>query len=177
MQRFLNALKAQASALDHSNGQPRFGIVASVDPARAAARVTLQPEGVLTGWLPILSGWVGPGWGMACPPSPGDQVLVLAQEGQSESGVIVGRAWSDQARPVAAPVGEFWLVHASGSFVKLCNDGSIRIQGNVTVAGNMTVTGDVTDGGGSLNRLRQHYDAHIHNDPQGGEVSPPTPQD
>jgi len=58
MDRFLNVLKAHASALDRAQGQPRFALVASVDPARYAARVTLQPEGVLTGWLPILAPWV-----------------------------------------------------------------------------------------------------------------------
>ena len=51
MDRFLNAVKAHAGALDRGQGQPRFATVASVDPARYAARVSLQPEGVLTGWV------------------------------------------------------------------------------------------------------------------------------
>jgi len=156
MQRFLNALKAQAEAMDRGVAQPRFGVVTSVDPSRPAARVSLQPEGVITGWLPILTPWVGAGWGMACPPTTGDQVLVLAQEGQSDHGVIVGRAWSDQAAAVQAPVGELWLVHQSGSFIKLCNDGTIQMQGDLHVAG------DVYDRHGSLDRLRQNYDAHGH---------------
>ncbi len=171
MERFVNAMKSHAAALDRATGQARFGVVTSVDPARSAARVALQPEGVVTGWLPVLSAWVGAGWGMACPPAPGDQVLVLAQEGDSDHGVIVGRAWSDQARAVAAPVGEFWLVHATGSFIKLCNDGSIQMQGDLRVAG------DVYDRHGSLDRLRRHYDAHTHDDPQGGAVSTPNQQD
>ncbi len=171
MERFVNAMKSHAAALDRATGQARFGIVTSVDPARSAARVALQPEGVVTGWLPVLSAWVGAGWGMACPPAPGDQVLVLAQEGDSDHGVIVGRAWSDQARAVAAPVGELWLVHATGSFVKLCNDGSIQMRGDLRVAG------DVYDRHGSLDRLRRHYDAHTHDDPQGGAVSTPNQQD
>ena len=36
---------------------PRFGTVSSVDPGTATARVTLQPEGVLSGWLPLLTPW------------------------------------------------------------------------------------------------------------------------
>ena len=171
MQRFLNAMKAHSAALDGGGGQARFGTVTSVDPSRPAARVALQPEGVITGWLPILSLWVGNGWGMACPPATGDQVLVVPQEGDSDHGVIVGRAWSDQARAVAAPVGEFWLMHSTGSFIKLQNDGTIQMQGD------LHVNGDVYDRVGSLNRLRQHYDGHTHADPQGGDVSPPTPQD
>lgn len=174
MDRFLNAMKAHASAMDASWAQPRFGVVTSVDPSRPAVRVSLQPEGVITGWLPILSPWVGAGWGLACPPSPGDQVFVIAQEGDAEHGVVIGRAWSDQARAPAAPAGEFWLVHKTGSFIKLQSDGAIHIQGNmivqgnVTITGNIATTGDLTDYHGSLNALRTHYNAHLHPDPQGG---------
>jgi phage baseplate assembly protein gpV len=183
MDRFLNALKAHAQALDRAQGQPRFAVVASVDPSRYAARVNLQPEGVLTGWLPILTGWVGAGWGMACPPSPGDQVLVVAQEGDADNGVIVGGSYSDAARPPPAPPGELWLVHTSGSFLKLLNDGTVHIQGetylqgNLHVTGNVLVSGDIDDGDGALSRLRNNYNSHVHPDPQGGNTSPPVPRD
>jgi phage gp45-like len=166
MDGLFNALKAQATALDRSVGQPRFGVVASVDPTHATARVTLQPEGVLTGWLPILSPWVGAGWGLVCPPSPGDQVLVLPQEGVADHGVIVGRAFSGPQMPPAAPVGELWLVHKSGSFLKLTNDGTVQVNGD------LHVNGDVYDRAGSLARLRQHYDQHTH-----GTGPTPSPQD
>ena len=167
MQRLLNALKAQAGALDQGAAQPRFAVVTSVDPSTATARVTLQPEGVLSGWLPVLTPWAGNGWGLVCLPSPGDQVLVVAQEGHSDHGVIVGAAFSATASPPAAPSGELWLVHQSGSFIKLVADGSIQIKGDLHVAG------DVYDSEGSLNRLRQHYDAHTHP----GVSGPPSPQD
>lgn len=167
MQRFLNAVKAHAAALDQMQGQPRFAIVSSVDVKSCTARVRLQPENVLTGWLPILFPWVGAGWGMACPPSPGDQVFVLAQEGAADHGVIIGRAYSDvQSAPRAAP-GELWLVHKSGSAIKLRNDGTIHIQGD------LHVDGDVFDRSGPISRLRQHYDAHTHIDSRGGVTSPP----
>ena len=54
MDRLLNAIKAHSGAQDAAAGQPRFGTVTSVDPAAATARVQLQPDGVLTGWLPVL---------------------------------------------------------------------------------------------------------------------------
>ena len=171
MQHFLNALKAHAGALDLATGQPRFGLVTSVDPARYAARVALQPEGVVSGWLPILSPWIGAGWGMSCLPTSGDQVLVLMQEGDGEHGVIVGASWSDAQRAPAAPVGELWLTHRSGTSLKLLNDGTVRIMGD------LHVEGDVFDRRGSLDRLRQHYDGHTHSDPQGGQVSGPSPTD
>ncbi len=166
MESFLNALKAQAAAMDQSVGQARFGLVTSVDPRNATARVRLQPEGVLSGWLPVLSPFVGAGWGLACPPVPGDQVLVIAQEGDAEHGVIIGRAFSDSARAPEAAAGEFWLVHNSGSFIKLMNDGTVQVKGDLHVAG------DVFDSHGSLARLRADYNSHRHG---GGAL--PSPQD
>ena len=130
MDRLLNALKAHSGALDLGQGQPRFGTVSSFDPNTYAARVLLQPEGVLSGWLPVLSAWVGAGWGIACPPSVGDQVLVLAQEGHAESGVIIGGAYSEKMRPPSigntiVPSGEAVLFHASGAYLRLGNDGGL----------------------------------------------------
>jgi phage baseplate assembly protein gpV len=167
MQRFLNALKAQAGAMDAAQGQPRFGLVASVDPNQSTACVQLQPEGVLTGWLPILSPWVGAGWGMVCLPSPGDQVLVIPQEGDAQQGVVIACAYSGNAPPPVAQVGEFWLVHQSGSFIKLLNDGTVQINGDLHVNGN------VYDSHGSLAELRAHYDEHVHPP----SSTPPDPQD
>lgn len=165
MERLLNIIKQHASALDQGSSQPRFGIVASVDAGTATARVMLQPEAVLSGWLPVLSPWVGPGWGLWCPPSPGEQVLVLAQEGDAEHGIIVGGAFSNTQAPPAAQVGEFWLVHSSGSFIKLLNDGTVQIHGD------LLVSGDIHDQHGSLAQLRGHYNAHIHADSRGGSTS------
>jgi phage baseplate assembly protein V len=167
MERFFNALKAQAAALDRLQGQPRFGVVASVDPVRYAARVALQPEGVLTGWLPVLSPWTGAGWGVVCLPAAGDQVLVLSHEGDAEHGVVVGGCFSDAARAPGAPAGEMWLVHKTGGAIHLCNDGTVRVCGDLHVAG------DVYDQTGSLSRLRGHYDQHTH----GNLGVPPSPQD
>lgn len=180
MDRFINALKAHAGAMDLTQGQPRFGIVSSFDPNAYTARVSLQPEGVLTGWLPVLSPWIGAGWGLACPPSPGDQVMVLPHEGDADNGVVVGSAYSQQALPPQTPSGELWLVHKSGSFLKLHNDGSIESSAPTWKhAGNLVVSGDISDQNGakgSLNTLRQDYDQHTH-DVNGNVSSTPTPQD
>ena len=171
MDRLLNALKGHSGAQDAATGQPRFGTVTSVDPAAATVRVQLQPEQVLTGWLPLLSPWVGAGWGLSCPPSPGDQVLVLPQEGNAENGVVIGRAWSQSATAPATPVGELWITHQSGSYVRLLNDGTIAVEGD------LHVNGDVYDKHGSLAALRGHYNEHRHTVPQGGTTGVPNPQD
>ena len=76
MERLLNIIKQQAGALDQGGSQPRLATIASVNPATATAKVSLQPEGVLSGWLPVLSPWIGNGWGICSLPSPGDQVLM-----------------------------------------------------------------------------------------------------
>ena len=170
MDRLTNVLRAQAGQLDARMGQPRFGIVTSVNTEKALARVTLQPDGVLTGWLPVMTAWAGNGWGVVCPPSPGEQVCVIPQEGQAEHGIIVGRGFSDRQKPPAAPVGELWIVHKSGSFLKLLNDGTIRIKGD------LHVDGEIHDRVGPMNRLRSTYNAH-HHSATGGDTSGPFAKD
>jgi phage baseplate assembly protein gpV len=183
MDSLLNVLKMHASALDNSQARPRFALVTSVDPTTATARVTLQPENVLTGWLPILAPSTGAGWGIWCPPLPGDQVLVLAQEGDAEHGVIVGRAFSLTDPPPPAAAGELWLTHSSGSSVRLLNSGTIvmtgpvLVQGTVTVDGDVVVSGNVSDQHATLADLRAHYNIHTHTDSRGGTTSVPNPQD
>ncbi len=177
MNRLSNVIKSHAAALDRSEGQIKFGTVTSVNIKNATARVTIQPEGVLSGWLPVLSLWVGNGWGMACPPNPGEQVLVVPQEGDVEQGIIIGRLFSAKHLTPPAPGGEFWLVHETGSFLKLCNDGTIRIKGDLYVTGDAHVSGDVYDGTGSLSRLRAHYNAHTHPGAPGGTSRLPSPTD
>lgn len=179
MDGFLNRLKAQAAALDQTIARPRFGIVSSVDSSRATARVLIQPENVLSGWLPVLSPWVGNGWGLMCPPNVGDQVFILAQEGVAEHGVIVGSCFSGVAAPPqGVSPGELWLVHQTGSYLRLRNDGGIEgVATEWVLKGDLRVSGDVYDSHGSLSGLRGHYDAHHHTDSRGGLTSQPDQQD
>jgi phage baseplate assembly protein gpV len=180
MDQFWNMVKSHAAGLDGQRGAARFGLVASFDPGSYATRVLLQPENVLTGWLPVLSPWVGAGWGMAAPLPPGTQVLVLAQEGNAEHGIVLGAVWSAVDTPLPAPAGELWLRHQSGSFIKLGNDGSIDVQASVVkIAGDLIVTGNISDqngGHGTLAALRAVYDQHAHADAQGGTTSAPLEQ-
>lgn len=169
--RLTNAIKSHASSLDHSSGQIKFGTVTSVNSQTATARVLIQPDAVLSGWLPVLSQWVGNGWGMVCSPSPGDQVLLVPQEGDMEQGIIIGRSFSNKQLPPVVPGGEFWLTHQSGSFLKLCNDGTLRISGD------LHVTGDVYDQHGPMSGLRAHYNSHVHTAGRTGTTSPPIPSD
>lgn len=151
-----NSMKLRAGQLDMRTAQPRLGVVSSVRPDGSLAKVTLQPGNLVTGWLPILTHWIGNGWGVACPPAPGDQVLVIPQEGYYEHGIIIGYCRSDLTRPPQAPLGEYWLVHRSGSSLKLANDGKVYVKGD------LHVDGDIYDRFGSLNELRAKHYQHRH---------------
>lgn len=108
----------------------RHGIVSSYDPKNHLAKVTFQPEGQESGWLPIETGHIGNGYGMAFGLHPGqagvsssgqggqsnvqqnqgDQVVVRYQEGDVESGKITHRVHSDMDKPPEVQSGEmvFW---------------------------------------------------------------------
>lgn len=171
MEHLANVLKSYAAGLDQLQALPRLATVSSVDPETACARVVHQPEGVLSGWLPVLSLWAGNGWGLVCLPAPGDQVLVLPHDGDPASGIVVGSIFSDNHRCPATKLGEFWLVHQSGTSLRMANDGTVRISGD------LHVDGDVFDRLGSLSRLRNAHNAHIHNDAVGRPTSTPTVKD
>jgi hypothetical protein len=168
---FSDVLNLQFNLAHASLAQPRLGVIASSNSQTAMARVLLQPEGVLTGWLPVLTQWVGSGWGLSCPPSPGDQVLIIPQEGDLQHGLIVGRLFSNQVRPPTVDVGEISLTHQSGCSIRLLNSGIIAIQGD------LHVTGNVFDSHGSLAKLRSDYNAHIHQIENGEDTSIPLSQD
>lgn len=155
MDAMFNRMRAEAvKALRNSIADPRMGIVTSYDPVRHAAKVKVMPEFadpdqngdvVESGWLPIAVIWSGNGWGIYSPPTPGDQVMIVYQEHDVGSGVIIGRVYDASHLPLAVSSGEFWLVHQSGTFIKLTNDGSLTINGatHVTVDGpviNITAT-------------------------------------
>ena len=89
-------------------------------------------------------------------PAPGDQVLVVAQEGDAENGVILGACFSAPMPPPASAPGELLLVHASGASLRMGNDGTVRVTGD------LIVDGEVSDRHGSLDRLRRLYDRHSH---------------
>ena len=156
-------------------GVPRFGIVESVDTATYAAKVTLQPDGELTGWLPIMAMAIGSGWGIAFPPNTGDQVLVVPHEGDADSLVIVGFVYSQQQVPPNAAAGEFWLVHKTGSYFKMTNDGNIQSQAPIwTHTGAFHATGEVIRGWGTADQVT--LGGHTHDQPNdsAGDGEAPT---
>lgn len=192
MNGLFNAMRLQAQLANQSRAAVRIGTISSYNPANYAAKVLLQPEGTETGWLPIASFQVGNGWGIFSPPSIGDMVEVQFQEDSSEAGLICGRFFNDTDRPLSVPSGEFWLVNQSGSKLKFHNDGTVELiaigaitssapqwthTGNFKVVGDIVATVDIWDYNktkGTLQHIRDNYDAHTHTDPQGGSTGGPS---
>ena len=131
--RLRNHMRQEAQRAVADVSMPRAGVVTNYDPTRYCARVQIQPEEILTGYLPITSMWVGNGWGMYSPPSIGEVVDVHFHQGGKEAAYIVGRFYSAQTKPVTVQSGEFWLVHQTGSTVKLASDGSLTVSANTNM--------------------------------------------
>ena len=171
MRHILNAMRREAANVLGDVALPSSGIVTSYDPGKYAVRLALQPEGNLTGWIPLLTVWVGNGWGITCPPSIGDLVEVTFLNGDIDSGVAGMRVFNDADVPPSTPSGEFWLVHKSGSLMKFHNDGSIEIKGATINStgewnhtGTITASVDVVGGGKSLA-------THIHSGVAAGNAN------
>jgi phage baseplate assembly protein V len=196
MRQILNAVRLQIQRALASQISSRFGSITSFDPNTFTARVMLQPDNILTGWLQVSCPWIGNGWGMFAPPNIGDLVDVLYTNSDIQSGVIALRSYNQVNKPLPVVSGEFWLVHAKGGFFKLTNDGKVSISdgkgatltlngdGTITVAGPTTFTSAAhfQDNVQVDKTLTANIDViaagksgkgHQHNDPQGGIVSPP----
>lgn len=188
----MKEIAAQAMAeIAHTS----VGLVYDYDPTIYAVRVQFQPSGEITGWVPIGSHWVGNNFGMAIGPNIGDMVRVDYLEGSRQVAIVGARFFNDIDQPLQVPSGECWLVHASGSLVKLTNDGKLLLNGNVEIDAtgpiiNITATGavNVTAGttatvtapsiilknlGTSLKKLCTDvfvslFNAHVHTNGNGG---------
>lgn len=177
--RFANIARVQGS-MANQNIQTRLGIISGINPAQYSVKVTFIPDLTETGWIPLLSPWVGNEWGMFCPPSMGDQVEVDFQDGGQNAPICGMRLYDSQNAPLNCPSGEFWLVHKSGAYFKLLNagggvfadghgayvqlngDGTLTSggtwthNGNVTVVGNTSFSGQVSANGHRIDDTHKH---------------------
>lgn len=148
-----NAMRLQALRAGASKVVSRYGIVTGYDPNKYAAKVTLQPEGFDTGFIPIAAVWAGHNWGFFAPPVIGSQVAVVFIEGELTAGYIESTAFNSTNTPLPVPAGELWIVHKTGAFVKFTNDGKLTLSDNngaqivLDGAGNIASTGSWTHSG------------------------------
>ncbi len=129
-----------------------FGVITAVDLQKYRARVQVT-SGIVTGWLRILSGYTGDGYGFVAPPAVGDEVLVAFLDGDPlGQGIILGRLYGSD-RPPEVKVKEIVLKHVSGTTVRLLESGkveiettdevSIQVHGNVDLAVDGNLVADV----------------------------------
>lgn len=146
MEKLNNAARAEIlRTLANNKAEIRYGLVTGYDPNAAgsgACTINIQPEGVVTGWLPILRQKVTGGFGLYFGPEIGDQALIAHVEGDRNVGIILGFLNSDADPMPAVPAGETWLLHKSGSFLKFTNDGNVSITTNKNLIA--SVGGDLT---------------------------------
>ncbi len=181
IRKLLNVLKSHTSAQIAQIGQPRWGVVSSVNAAKYLVKVTLQPEGIETGWLPVGALTVGAASVLALT-QQGQQVLLVPDSGFAEHLVVVCAAFSNASLPPVSPVtglpvpaGEVAVI-VGGACLHVQASG-VTVHGLLTVQGNIVSTGDVSDSVGKLSGLRTHYDDHTHTGPFTGTTSTPTPTD
>lgn len=162
---FLNAVRQVADIQGQSRAAVRHGIITGYDPTTHAVKVTIQPEDIVTGWLPLKAIAVGPNWGAIFAPTLGEQVEVSFQEDDSTLGTVGLRFFTDDDTPPQVPAGEWWLIHkdgasvkftadgkltltdASGTVLQLSNDGKIRGTGDLIVSGKIQAGEDITTAG------------------------------
>ncbi|HHH1281825.1 TPA: baseplate assembly protein [Yersinia enterocolitica] len=204
MRSLLNSMAGRAQQAGASFTGTREGIITSYDPTEYAIKVTLQPDGAETGWIPLDSPWVGNGWGMAAGPMIGASIKIDFDSGNISNGSGGGQHYNDVDRCPAPQSGEFFVVHESGSSFKLTNDGKVRIidsagseivmdgdgtgamtfasgltvNANVKVNGNFVSSGDISDqngGKGVLQKIRDLFNLHGHDGVQTGTGTTDTP--
>ena len=155
MRKLLNVMRSQSGMTGQARAASRLGIVSAYDPATYSVKVMLQPEGAETGWIPLGAVATGAGYGIYAAPVLGEQIVVSFQDGDRDAGVAEQRFFDNDNPPAAVPSGEIWVLHKSGAFFKLTNDGkasfsdghgaSVVLNGNgtITSAGTWTHTGSV----------------------------------
>jgi phage baseplate assembly protein V len=140
----------------------RLGIVSAVDLSAGTCRV--QIGDLETGDLPWLTGAAG-GTHIWMPPSEGEQVLVLAPEGDSLAGLVL-RGLPSDANPapgdstrivIQLPDGGLLAYDPEEQFLEviLPEGGKAKLICDVEIDGKLTVTGDA------------QFDAKLHAD---GEI-------
>jgi phage baseplate assembly protein gpV len=177
MSDWIETIKLHAAVQTASLGQARHGIVTSVDPVAHAVKVTVQPEGLETGWIPD-GAMAASGLRIACPSEIGTQVLILPVEGDAEHPIVVARLFDvTLVAPVSPATGrqvqprEIGIFQSNGNYLHLAKDG-LYLKGDLSVDGSVLVGGDVTASGVSLVR-------HVHGgvQPGSGLTGQPKPAD
>lgn len=173
MDGLLNIIRREVLRVMGSKAVVRVGTVESYDPGAYAVRVRLQPEGALTGWLPIGSAYMSSGGGGMFTGLAKNQVVdVHFQEGNPDAGYVVAAFPPVDGSAPEVPEGECWIVApGGGATLKFAADGSLTVEGNLTVTGTITCLDMNID----TVEFKNLWNTHRHQGPGSG-TGPPMPQ-
>lgn len=167
MNDLLNHMQLAALRLQGVIATNRVGVITTVDSGNNLIKVSLQPEGIEIGWVPVIV----PLLGFSAPPIPGSQAIVLFQEGSSNVPVgallIYGPTNTANIPPPGINPGEFYYQHQSGSNLKFSNDGSVTVNaaGSTVELGNGVAAKDFIV---LFTALKNYIDNHTHTGVQTG---------
>lgn len=189
MDRFLGGTLGHAQGLVEALAQARVAKVTGWDAKDFTAKCSTYPEDVNIGWLPVAALTLGPNsYGMAAPVI-GSQVIIIPQEADANSYMVLCAVPNDDmpitskpnaidGEPVLLDQGEFIVSNESTVFrvskTKVFIKGDLELQGKFThkgdteQTGKQTSTGDIKsnaniiDSKGSLDKLRGNYNTHAH---------------
>lgn len=175
MAEWLETVKLHAATQVAATGQARHALVTSVDPVAHAVKVSIQPEGIESGWIPDGTLAAATGLRIACPTEIGSQVLVIPVEGDAEHPVLVAKVFDVTIAPPKSPAtgktvqaGEIGLFLGNGNYVHLTDDG-IYIRGTVYIDGNLSISGDAVASGVSVV-------SHVHTGVETGDSTTGAPR-
>lgn len=166
MQALINNLMMRAAAQAGATFITRWGVVTGYDPSSYAIKAVIQPEDVETGFIPLMSPWVGPNWGAFFGPVEGAQVLILFQEGSDQTPIGATFAFSTAMPPVSVPSGEMLLQHQSGSLLHFDNGGNVTLTAaqaatinapaGLTINANTSINGTLHNNGVNVGSTHTH---------------------
>ncbi|MES1988724.1 MAG: phage baseplate assembly protein V [Pseudomonadota bacterium] len=139
MNKLINSIKTQAGLVVSGSEFATTGIVTQINESNSSLVMVKISEAfsnqpaLTTGWIPVLSPWAGNGSGFFAPPQYNDLVLLIFANGSTQNPLAALRIFNDEDQALNVPPGECWLVHKSGSFLKLTNDGKILINSEVEI--------------------------------------------
>lgn len=196
MNQLMNMMAMRATMAQSAFSGTRQGVITAYDPAEYAIKVSLQPTGEETGWIPLGSPWAGAGWGFAAGPMIGAEVEINFDSGTVGVGMAGSQFYNNEDRCPGPPSGEFWIVHKSGTLLKFLNSGEILVSsetkitykapnhhftgGDVKIDENLIVGKDISDRDGvygSVNTIRATYNGHTHHENgEGSNTNQPNQQ-
>lgn len=134
----INRVRMEAQRAAGRRAFPRVGIVSGYDNNNGVHNVKVTfPEdaddagtAVESGWIPHAPLWAGQGWGLYGAPAQGTQVVVQYLNGDPNCGYVSHHLPNREDPAPQVPTEEFWLIHKSGSSIKIVTGGAIHLRDN-----------------------------------------------